>query len=510
MNEPIEDLLADVRRVAPQVVGYREIAAVIESFGYDDRSAKDLGFPDVFALAKHLCTRFSSDPAPEEDAIKNSRWTLFKAEASRAVRKLSLGLAYVVPWAVLLVLQYLRPDALQVSPELGGALSLALIASLITTGGFIQMISRSGNFYYGMEEPFVARSTCMLLLNLGLISTLLFAMLGLVLSLYFHLFPSSYLTLAAIEYVALSLLWMFCAVLAVQGLGWCIPLMFVLSAFVIGLIKMLTNCGTIAVLVLWPALAVLGAIGCMLAGFRRAEKKNPGKRESASPRHSVWFVSLLPFYGYGAVYFSFLFADRMAAGSAIPWISGLSFGIDSSYQRGMDLVLLAFLITAALVEYLSDSFLRFWRQLAAENPRPGSKPLVASLRQRHWRLMLATGSVFIAIAASAWFVFCHFTAAEVTPRLWQTSVMGGLGYLLLSMALLEIIILASVNSTSAALLAVTVGLGVNVLTGYGLSHLLGSQYAAAGLLAGSAVVLWRCTAAVSHILRHPDYHYAIS
>src|SRR2546430_5751110 len=42
--------------------------------------------------------------------------------------------------------------SLRVSAEIGGALSLTLIASLITSGGFVQMISRSGNFYYRSEE----------------------------------------------------------------------------------------------------------------------------------------------------------------------------------------------------------------------------------------------------------------------------------------------------------------------------------------------------------------------
>ena len=509
MNEPIDDLLTEIKRVARQVADFREIAALIESFGYDDRSAKDLGFPNVFALAEHLFARFPQDPTAEDKVIQNW-WCAFKSEARWAVRKLSLGLAYAVPWMALLALQYLRPEALQVSPALGGALSLSLIASLITTGGFIQMISRSGNFYYGLEEPFVARASCILLLNLGLISTLSFALLGLALSLYFNLFPSSYLIIAAIEYVALSLLWMFCAVLSFQGLGWCIPFMFLLSALIVGLVKILANWGTIALLVLWPALAVISTLGCVGAGFHRAQKKHLDKQESAGPRFSIWFISLLPFYAYGAAYFSFLFADRVAAGSAIPWVSGLSFGIDSAYQRGMDLVLLAFLITAALVEYLSDSFVRFWHRLAAERPRPESKPLATSLQERHWRLMLATSTVFTAISSSAWFAFRHFTSLAASPRPWETSAMGGLGYLMLSMALLEIIILASVNATAVALGAVALGLGVNLLTGYGLSHLLGLQYAAAGLLAGSAVVLWKCNAAVREVLRHPEYHYAIS
>ena len=81
---------------------------------------------------------------------------------------------------------------------------------------------------------------------------------------------------------------------------------------------------------------------------------------------------------------------------------------------------------------------------------------------------------------------------------------------MLSIALHEIVILSSVNSTSLAMLAAALGLVVNILTGYGLSHFWGVQYAAAGLLAGSAVVLWTCHAAVRQILRRPDFHYSIS
>jgi hypothetical protein len=240
------------------------------------------------------------------------------------------------------------------------------------------------------------------------------------------------------------------------------------------------------------------------------EKKNPDAKGSARPRSSVAFISLAPFYVYGTVYFGFLFADRLTAGTAIPWVSGLSFGIDSAYKRGMDLVLLAFLITAALVEVLSDAYLRYWRRLATELPQTGSDQLVAKLRKSHAKNMLAIFLVFGVIAAAAWFAFCHLPGQVTSAKLLETAALGGLGYLLLSIALFENVILASVNATSLALRAVAMGLGVNLLVGYGLSHLLGVQYAAAGLLAGSAVLFWRCNVAVRQVLRHPDYYFSIS
>jgi hypothetical protein len=76
--------------------------------------------------------------------------------------------------------------------------------------------------------------------------------------------------------------------------------------------------------------------------------------------------------------------------------------------------------------------------------------------------------------------------------------------------LLEAIILASMNAVSMAVAALTLGVGVNLLTGYGLSHLWGVEYAAVGLLLGSAVVLFKCNAAVRQVLSNPSYHYSIS
>ena len=503
-------MLFDGRAGAVQVVHAREVAALIESLGYTDRSARQWGLPDIFSLAEHLFARLQQNPAPDERARRKGRQFCLWAETRCALRKFSLSLAYAIPWVVMLTLEYLRPDALRVSPEIGGALSLSLIASLITTGGFVQMISRSGNFYYGLKEPVLAHRTCITLLNLGLTSSLFLTLLGMIAGSYFHLFAGNYLVLAAINYLALSLLWMLCAVLSAQGIGWCIPVIFFLSILLSGLIKILLDPGTTVLLTLCPLLAVSCALGCVLAGNYRAERKHPQSKDSARPRGGVLFISLVPFYVYGTVYFSFLFADRLTAGSAVPWVSGLSFGIDAAYKQGTDLVLLAFLITAALVEYLADSFLRFWQRLAAELPQTASKQLGVSLWKRHSKTTLAILTAFVVIALSTWFAFSRSNSLAPPPRLLQTAVLGGLGYLMLSVALLDIIILASINAISMASLAVGFGVAVNLLTGYGLSHLWGVQYAAAGLLAGSAVVLWISNAAVRHVLRHPDYHYSIS
>ena len=400
-----EILLKEVQKISPQIADVREVAALIESFGYTDRSMKDWGFSDVFSLAEHIFVRFPRYVPPQEAVKGRSTLRKIGSELASAVRKCSLSLAYAVPWMALLALQYRYPDALQVSPELGGALSLSLIASLITSGGFIQMISRSGNLYYGLEEPFLARRSCVSLLVLGGFSTVVFALLGILIGLYFQVFALQYLTLAALNYIGLSFLWMFCAVISVQGFGWFIPIIFLVSGFIVAALRFAVHPGTTTLLMLWPPLALLCALACVIPSFRYFEKKKPQAKDSARPRFSVTFISLVPFYAYGTVYFSFMFADRLTAGSAIPWVSGLSFGIDSAYTKGMDLVLLAFLITAALVEYFSDSFLKFWNEIAKTLPQSQTPVLVGRLARRHTAAIINICAVFGAMSLLSWLIF---------------------------------------------------------------------------------------------------------
>jgi hypothetical protein len=508
MSETVDGLLQQAdSETAPPFNAY-EVAALIESFGYNDRAVGRFGFSDVFALGEYIFSRCRQQPVsgPAEASL-HPAGARFR-ELGSAMRKLSASLAYSVPWMALLALEYLRPKDLQVSPQLGAASTLALIASLIAAGGFVQMISRSGTFYFGLQEPVLARRSCVLLMNLGLIASLFAALAGLIVGLYFHIFAGVYLVLAAATFVTLSLLWMLCAVLSAQGRSLYIPVIFVVSGCAAALVKVLAHSETSTVLMIGVLVAILCALGCGVAGFYWTEKKAPGKDLSAPPRLAVMVLSLLPFYLYGTAYFSFVFADRLVAGTAIPWAYGLNFGIDFAYKRGMDLVLLAFLITAALVEYLSDFFLRSWFKLAAQPYASGDGVLSANLRTRHRRIVIMILVVFLLISFVAGCVLGRVAGLFSSRVVLETAVLGGLGYLMLSVALFESIILASLNSVSPALRAMALGLAVNLLIGYGLSHLLAVQYAGAGLLTGSAVVLWKCNAAVRQVLRHPDYHYA--
>lgn len=509
-NEDVEDLLIAGRKQGAQFAHHLEVAALIESFGYNDHYAREKGFPDIFSMSEHLFPRLQQEVTSEERLPQNHKQPAASTEIRRAIGKFCLGIGYSIPWMALLALEHLRPDVLRVSPELGSALSLSLIASLIMTGGFVQIICRRGNFYYGMKEHSLARYSCMSLLNLGLTSSLFLALLAMILGSYFHLFTGKYVVLAATNFLALSLLWILCAMLSVQGIGWCILCIFVFSALISGLTGSLAHWNKSVLAVLWPWTATFCALGCVLTAFYREAQKHTRRKNSPRPRLGVSFISLVPLYVYGTAYFAFLFADRLTAGSAIPWISGLSFGIDVDYKQGMDLALLAFLITAAIVECLADSFLRFWHRLARKLPQSAGERFIISLRRRHSQMMVVIFLSFVVTSSGAWLVFSRSSSLAPSLKIMQTAALGGLGYLMLSISLLECIILASVSGTSMVVAALALGTGINLLTGYGFGHVWGVQYAAAGLLVGSAVLLCKCNAAVRRVLSNAAYHYSVS
>ena len=91
---------------------------------------------------------------------------------------------------------------------------MATLASLITSGGFVQAIARRGEFYLGLSLPQQARRACVSLLSLGMLTSFLLAVMSLWFGFYRGLFADEYLVLGTGYYLVLSLLWMLLSILS--------------------------------------------------------------------------------------------------------------------------------------------------------------------------------------------------------------------------------------------------------------------------------------------------------
>ncbi|PYR62845.1 MAG: hypothetical protein DMF91_05370 [Acidobacteria bacterium] len=497
----LDDLIATVRNSRARLVDAWEATALIESLGYTDtRVGAEFGFPDTMTLGTYVFDRLSRDVRASGAAGAEPPRHLLVDFANSA----GSTLVYAIPWLIAFIAESINPDILRLPGHTGPSLSIALMLSLIVSGGFIQAISRRGQFYVGMRQPELAALVCGYLFRLGAAVTVAIAVAGVATGWYFGLFSWPYLLLAADQFIILSLLWMTCAMLAVRHEYWRQPIAF--GAGAIAFIA-LRAAGRDALLAEIIASAVVLAAAFVQVPLVFASESHEQLAEVPLPRMTVVLYRVLPFFWYGTAYFCFLFADRFAASASVAALTGAPFGLRATYKLGMDIALLTFLFASAGVEYANIRFTR-WIKTESRAPYISDRNQFGRALGRHhlWMLALVAG-VFLPTAAVVAVLVKWLLPAE-PASVWTMAALGDLGYLLFALALLNMLVLFSLNRPWMAVKSLTAGLAANIGVGFVLSHAVNTSFATAGLIVGAALVAALSTIAVRRTLRRADYALA--
>ena len=506
MSEPkLSELIQRVEAVSPQLVDRWQTMAIVESLGYTDRIVKEeFGFADVLEIGQYIYQR-NNPPAIETNSqIENSQKGILE-EIYIFVAQFSRSFVYAIPLISLLVLGNIDSgdDWKFIPPQLAAVFTLATLASLITSGGFVQAIARRGEFYLGLNLPQQARLACLSLLGLGMLTSFGLAVSSLWFGFYRSLFTDEYLILGTGYYLVLSLLWMLLSILSLLSV-WGTPLTLVgLTALFWG-IKFQLGMGALEaqIIAIFIALIVL-AIAIFIL-FRKQRLAHSADSEVKLPNLSATVYLLAPFFAYGVIYFCFIFADRIIAGWAVDASSGLIFAIDSAYQRAMDLALLNFLLAVPLSEYLAYKSINYWYKQAKSTEFTEIAALSKKLSRGYSISISAILVFFILLTAFTVGIFEPKPWAIVNPALTLT---GCLGYLLLVLGLLNAVILFNLNIASAAISALFPSLVTNLVVGYIAANAIAPQWAVLGLVVGSTVFLLLSRRKVLQAIDHPDYAY---
>jgi hypothetical protein len=503
----LEPLLTRVAATCPSLADPFEATAIVESFGYTDRIIQEeFGEADSRALGAIVYGRLQDADAPPLEAVGPSqelRRSRLREDLRVLAQTCSLSLIYSMPWITAFVFERYYPDVLQVPPQAAAPLTVALMASLILSGGFVQCIARKGQFYASLSQPRLGAAVCLRIWQAGLAAATLAALAGIMTGLYFEVFEPRYLLLAALHFEALTLLWMTCAILWLDRTYWQVPAVFVAGAAAFWCSHqagqtalgstMASTGGAVAM-----ALALM-AVRSPLWSFRKRMHD-----AVAPPRYAVLARSLAPYFCYGLGYFSFVFADRIAAGTAVSTSAGVQFAIDPGYKLGMDLSLLLFLMSMTAVEYINFDFMRFWQDEARRWTAAQGGRYRARLRRRYTGSRIAVAGVYAALALLVWVTLgLPDPAAGALPR--KVLVLGAAAYLLLELALFNVLVLFSVNSTAGVLQSLAPALVINAGLGYVLSNSLGPLWAAAAMATGAAVFLCQSQLKVREALARPGY-----
>ena len=493
-SERLDRLLEDVEAACPRPLDEWEATAVVESLGYtDDVIAAELGFPDALTLGRHVHARLS-----ERRAAGASPQAAAAAPASGPltyVRIFFRSFIHALPWIAAFVAERVAPGVAGLPADLAAPFSLAVLGSLVTSGGFIQLIARRGLFHVGAGLPHLARRACSQFTRFGIAVSIVVAFAAVLFGFYQDLFADERLLLAAAYFLILSLLWMKCAELGIWGKWWPLPATFAAGGL---------GFAAATVAGLDPVFAHLGAAGAaLLAATALASLLGRGAGEDTEdlemPRPTALLQLLAPYFLQGLAYFAFLFADRFVAGSAVAKESGLAFFLDARQARAADVGLLAFFVATALAECVNHAFMERWRRRADRLSLDDVGTLAAELRLIQRRGLAGIACAFTATAALVAFLVppSGAEAAFVTGT-------AGAGYLLLALAAYNSMILMSLGRPADVVEVFAAGLLVNVALGHALALVIAPSAAVVGLAAGALVLALSSQRAVLRSLARPD------
>lgn len=500
------------------------VAVALETRGIRDADAVHrYGHRDVFALADEIhlrCRRLLADGAPLAGSSAPP------ATGRRPLwRQYLQGLLAALPMVVPLVAVLLGLGASGGFTDAHAtALVLGMALSFVVAGGPMQAIGRLGSYYRGQGSDVLATRVAGGVLRVGLALAAALAWYGLNLAL--GLFPHETALASSLYSVTLAVLWLALAILHMlehYGLillsvaAWVAT--YVLLAAIGVPIVLAQGLGIAAAAVL----ALVAGVGRLLW---RARGLDDGVVHARLPRGALLVRAAAPYLAFGALYFGFLFADRIVGWSAAaPPEYPLFFR--RAYETGLSFALVSLVPTLALLHVTMHAFTA--RCAAAQRRfRPEERLAHNRSLERFYvgGLALVSGVAMTSVALTyviarelgAAGLFGPTGTRAASGALGATQVLdagvvapfvfwwSALAYALLAWGLLNAGILFSLSRPAPVVWAIAAaGIGGSAV-GFGLSRNLGYWYSAAGLAAGAFVFALASAAAVIHVLRRLDYH----
>lgn len=478
------------------------VAATLESLGMRDADALEkYGKPDVFELAQAVYERCrkritSAQPAHEQSLAD---------DAPRPITLYLRRLFYHAPWAIQATFLLTRGYALGVwsgfIPSEATIVAIALMSSLIVTGGFMQVIGRAMALYPPDKHPRAARRAYLRALGLGTGAIWTGGAALLLLNPLIGQFEGEELWVMLIYYVMFAAMW-----LALSGLyALRRPLDLVVATtgglIVVTLAMELTPFG--AFVAHWLGMA--GVCGIALARILPALRA-PAQADLLPTAPA----SMLPYFVYGVLYFAFLFTDRIVGWS----IDAARFVIDFrlSYELGLTLALVPYLLTTPILEYIAGRSI--WRasqiqqRFSAYQIARHNHTFVRRYLDDLLRLMVGFGLAFALIGgllrlAGHERLLAPFADHGVVEGVYYGAAFG---YGLLVWALMNCLFLFGMSRPWTVARALATGIAISAAVGLVCSRAWGYPYSVIGLAVGGLVFAAITARAAMSGLRKMDYY----
>lgn len=523
----LEELIEDIRKIIGYPVNFWAVAATIESLGIRDIDAKqDYGFDNVFKLAQYVFKQITMHYEKREKKIEeiaiDEEILSFKGKLKEILKHYFLGLLFAVPMLIqvisVLVFDYGLWAWVKFNKLQATMVAIATIISFVVTGGYVQVLGYQLTYFKGMENYKSAYDMAFYLFKKGMIAT--FWIIGILIfsNLLLSFYPQLAILLASMYIIFLSALLLSSGILYAVELKLPIALSITFGTFWVFIAMQLLHLGIY--LSHWTGMGLSITINLLSSYvyFQKKMKKMPGEYAIAKiPRPEIIFYHSYRYFIYGAVFFLFLFVDRILA-----WSNGFPrppyiIWFNTPYELGMDWALIPLLTTMALLDY---SVHRFSRELIPrqkmvifENYREFNKYFKNFYKRQLIYIIIIgvlsiVGVYYLVMAlkplAEQYPNAAIFYASPITHKVFW---LGSFGYIVLCIGLLNSLFFFTLYRPAFAMNAMIVGIMGNIFVGFLCSRLISYEYGVVGLIFGASIFAILTSIWARKVFQNLDYYY---
>ncbi len=509
------ELITRVLRVNGDPQNELDVVAVLESLGWTDRQAQEqMGFTDLFDLAHDMYPNIRSEVRQEVASLQPTRsWSQRVGHfAWHVLRGMMFMLPILVSVMAMIVLHISYASFQYFSVSQATALALASFLSSVVTGGFIQSMAHSVYLFLGYAEPHMAKKVAALWMHWGMYAAVVVLAVLLLVDIPIRYMPLSLVVFMALYTFFLAALWLAFAQLYVLHREYLlvgITLVSALCAYAIWHAGLPVEVANVAGIVLGTVVALMVAS----SDFARRGREGKHRLRVVRPRNSQLAYVSSAYFLYGVMYFLYLYIDRLVSWSTQFSIMPYYIWFRGQYELGMDWSIIMLVLPVGLAEGLIYELMQEIQYASQRAPASSAEHMAHVFRDRYARslipmVVISAMGVLGGQLLVRWAAGVHFLAGATPSSVIEHYVftLSSVGYVLLGIALYNILLMFSLGVPKPALRTMVWALAVDFGVGMVLTRAFGQyQLAVWGLVFGSAFLLAATTRALLQMLPHIDF-----
>jgi hypothetical protein len=522
-EKKLKKLLDEILKRRMQPEDMYEVAAIIESLGWNDQlAAQEFGVRDIFELAENLWNAITKKVTftPYFPVERSSTATVF----IEVIRSFIRGMVFALPMAIsvvsMLTLRFSLWSYENLTLEMATSIAIGTIMSFMTVGGFTQAIARRGFFYITQNYYNMARRMTLRFIKIGYYLCLTVSILFLLFNLFFEAFPVRMIIVIVLYFFFLTAIWLSVTVMYILRKELAFTGLLVMGIALVFVMFELLELNIILSQIIALLVVSVSGIVLIMYFFKREEKKMEKGIEPIMPRMSITFYSVMPYFAYGFLYFTFLYVDRIMAWSTndssympyLIWFRG-------PYELGMDFALLMLIIPMGLIEVVVGKLMKDLEVSQKYASMEQAPQLARNYLIRYIKTNFLV--MLLSLISSAVIYFIVYMVDQGSIALIETGFLSNntthfvfiwalIAYAFIVVALMNCIILFSLSQPLLVNRSLLPALIVNIVLGFLLSRWVDYSCAVLGLFFGAIVFLALTSRQVLKVIKNLDYYLYVA